>query len=1383
MQHLQEWKNQATAQSVVNRLNVFRCSLESDAGHCNHNSSFESTPLVWDTGASLGLTPFRADFFDYVEVSIPVKDITKTNYVIGIGTVIYKFQNDKEEDVFLPCIAYHLPTADIRLFSPQTYHQMHECHSSINSKQVVMHLKDHNIVIPIDSGPSNLPMVWDPSVSAEEQREIGLHFTSKLDFCDLPGMNTVFKVPSLNSTVDKVVQESWEDVWDTLICPCVGTDENINLSGPQKELLTWHWKLGVGMQRIQEMMREIKAVDDNGIETILPPVISPKFASTPCCPVPKCHSCELARQKQRSPQVKTSKPVPEKEGSLSRDKYEAGDFVSADQFIVNTPGRLFSGYGCEDDRNKFHGGTLFQDAATGIIWVECQVSLGAGETVMSKVRFEEWLWEMAAVEITHLHSDNGIFTADMFREDCKSKHQSQSFSGVGAKHQNSLAERAIQTVVYMARTFMVHVSLHWTERGVDDLALWGFAVKHAAWIYNRVPSRSSGLTPLELLTKTKADHKDLLRTHVWGCPVFVLDPKLQDGKKIPKWNRRSRLGQFLGFSDEHSSLVANVRNLSTGFVSPQYHVVFDDLFQTVFRSGDNDPVVDEICNNLFEYNRDVYAEDEFDSDGNLVYRPPPLDEVWLDESERRDRRDRLRRQREITEERERSNRLRIPAPTPPDGNTSIHDDDDDVGPVPSLTVVSDDDDSGDDSDDSSIPPTHQEGEIHASDGDPSEAEGDPGNNEPVQPPSPRYPRRNRKRKEPTIIDFTNRRHACSRNQQVPVRAYKCATARKRLKYRQRLNHRREESDRMLDEMELRDEVPSVEELMDSPLSRFITFAANSCGYSGTTKELIVNWVHPLFLKAKAEASKADNPNWWEAMKSPFADEYWKAAVKEIETLEKMDCWDVVDRPEGAHTIDSTWAFKIKRYPDGLIKKFKARFCVRGDQQVHGVDFFETYAPVVQWTTIRLMLILEFLLKLKSKQGDITAAFVHANVEEGENIYVEMPRGFKQKGKVLKLKKTLYGLRQSPRAFWLYLTEKMEACGMEQSTLDPCLFIGKKVMCICYVDDLIFWALDEADIDELGDQLISVGVALEQESDAAGFLGVRMEVDQTTGLMELKQTGLIDRVIETLGLDIGTTSGKFTPAEAKPLVKDSDGEPALGDFSYSSVVGMLLYLAGHTRPDIAYAVNCCARYMFCPKRSHELALKRIGRYLKATRDRGLVLNPTKELKISCYPDADFAGMYGHENPTDPSCVKSRTGFVITVANCPVLWQSKLQTETALSTMEAEVVALAHSCRELLPIMDMVSMLGEKVGLPVSDATMNVSIHEDNAGALVLAETLPPQFTPRSKHYAIKTIWFREQIVQRKIKLLKIDTVEQLGDLFTKGLPRATFEYLRRKLMGW
>lgn len=151
-----------------------------------------------------------------------------------------------------------------------------------------------------------------------------------------------------------------------------------------------------------------------------------------------------------------------------------------------------------------------------------------------------------------------------------------------------------------------------------------------------------------------------------------------------------------------------------------------------------------------------------------------------------------------------------------------------------------------------------------------------------------------------------------------------------------------------------------------------------------------------------------------------------------------------------------------------LKTVEALFCVCGDQQVHGVDFFETCALVVQWTTIHLLLILEIVLGLESTQGDITAAFVHTDVEEVKAIYVEMPCGFMKQGKVLKLKKTLYGLQQSPRAFWLYLTEKMNLCGMEHSALYPCLFIGKKVMCVCYVDDLIFWAPDESDIDELTD---------------------------------------------------------------------------------------------------------------------------------------------------------------------------------------------------------------------------------------------------------------------------------------------------------------------------
>jgi hypothetical protein len=537
------------------------------------------------------------------------------------------------------------------------------------------------------------------------------------------------------------------------------------------------------------------------------------------------------------------------------------------------------------------------------------------------------------------------------------------------------------------------------------------------------------------------------------------------------------------------------------------------------------------------------------------------------------------------------------------------------------------------------------------------------------------------------------------------------------------------------------------------------------------------------LKAKTEASKEDNPNWKQAMNGPFKQQYWEAAVKEVDTLMEMDAWEVVDRPVDANVIDSIWAFKLKRYPDGLPKKFKARFCARGDQQLEGIDFFETYAPVVQWTTVRLMLILEVLLDLTSKQGDVTAAFLHGELGDNEKVYVEMPLGFRQKGKVLKLKKTLYGLRQSPRAFWKYLTDAMVAVGMEVSKLDPCLFIGDKVMAVAFVDDILFWAKEEAHINELGVKLREQGLLLEQEDDAAGYLGVKM-TKTNDGHIEMTQTGLIDRVVEALGLDTKLSTSKWTPAEATPLTRDQDGEPPQGSFSYSSVVGMLLYLSGHTRPDIAYAVNCCARYMFNPRLSHEKALKRIGRYLKATRDKGLILNPSGELRVDAYPDADFAGLYGHEKTTDPACAKSRTGFLLTVSNCPMVWVSKLQTETALSTMEAEIIALAHCCRQLFPVIDIVAEVGKAVGLETKDlVSMHVSIHEDNAGALILAQMIPPQFTPRSKYYAIKTVWFREEIVKRGIKLVKIETVEQLGDIFTKGLPRATFEYLRLKMMGW
>jgi hypothetical protein len=551
-------------------------------------------------------------------------------------------------------------------------------------------------------------------------------------------------------------------------------------------------------------------------------------------------------------------------------------------------------------------------------------------------------------------------------------------------------------------------------------------------------------------------------------------------------------------------------------------------------------------------------------------------------------------------------------------------------------------------------------------------------------------------------------------------------------------------------------------------------------------------LEPHFLKAKLDADP-DSPTYRQAINSPQADMWWDAMEVELDTLENdLKVWDLVYREAGMNILPSTWAFKLKRFPDGLAKKFKARFCARGDRQKFGVDYFETWAPVVQWTTVRAMLILSTKLNLLSTQADITAAFVHT-VLEGPPVYVEQPKGHERVGPngeplVLKLNKCIYGLRQSSRCFFNYLKDILEDNDLKQSELDPCLFIGKKVIVVVYVDDLLLFSKDDAEFDKLIDSIKKANVAIRREGTAEGFLGVDIKrEDSPSGpQITLLQTGLTQRIISALGLSSSLSTKIDTPAEVGALPKDADGAEALGNFSYPSVIGMLLYLTGHSRPDISFAVHQCARYTFKPTRRHEAALIRIGRYLKGTADKGLIMRPTDDPCIDTYPDSDFAGLYSFEDSKDPHCARSRSGFVILMFGCPVLWKSKLQTEIALSTMEAEYVALSTAMKDLIPLIGLLRELRAAVGLPVDfDSKLHCRVHEDNAGALVLANMEPKHYTPRSKHYAIKYHWFREKVADpgNRIKIVKIDTRNQLGDLFTKGLPKPAFTHLRRLLMGW
>ena len=182
----------------------------------------------------------------------------------------------------------------------------------------------------------------------------------------------------------------------------------------------------------------------------------------------------------------------------------------------------------------------------------------------------------------------------------------------------------------MARIFIVHTSLHWTHRWVGGISLYLSAVKHLICLYNRMPKTFSRITPLELLTRSKSEYRYLLCCHVWGCPIFVLEKMLQNDQKLPKWNWRACFGLFLGFAYEHSVLVDNMQHLITGHISPQFDLVFDYLFDSFIRQEDNNSTIEDICSDIFDINLDWYAEEEFYDAVSLVYRTPPLHDVWID---------------------------------------------------------------------------------------------------------------------------------------------------------------------------------------------------------------------------------------------------------------------------------------------------------------------------------------------------------------------------------------------------------------------------------------------------------------------------------------------------------------------------------------------------------------------------------------------------------------------------------------------------------------------------------------------------------------------------------------------------------------------------------
>jgi len=216
--------------------------------------------------------------------------------------------------------------------------------------------------------------------------------------------------------------------------------------------------------------------------------------------------------------------------------------------------------------------------------------------------------------------------------------------------------------------------------------------------------------------------------------------------------------------------------------------------------------------------------------------------------------------------------------------------------------------------------------------------------------------------------------------------------------------------------------------------------------------------------------------------------------------------------------------------------------------------------------------------------------------------------------------------------------------------------------------------------------------------------------------------------------------------------------------------MLWYLANTTRPDISFSVNQCARFSNDPRESHATALKRIGCYLKATADKGILIRRCEGIPtLDCWVDADFAGLYSKEDSKDPTSVRSRTGYVITLGGNPVVWHSKLQTEIALSTMSAEYIALSAAMRSLLHLRNVHHEVVKELGLPWTKESSISSVYEDNQACIILATTDPPRHTPQSRTIAVKYHWFRSKLSKDTIQIKKIDGKLQRANILTKALP--------------
>ncbi|XP_071695611.1 uncharacterized protein [Rutidosis leptorrhynchoides] len=503
-----------------------------------------------------------------------------------------------------------------------------------------------------------------------------------------------------------------------------------------------------------------------------------------------------------------------------------------------------------------------------------------------------------------------------------------------------------------------------------------------------------------------------------------------------------------------------------------------------------------------------------------------------------------------------------------------------------------------------------------------------------------------------------------------------------------------------------------------------------------------------FLFTSSLNKQVEPTNYFEASK----DTNWVEAMNtEMEALYRNNTWVLTDLPPNRKPIGSKWIYKIKYKSTGEIERFKARLVAKGYSQTEGVDYYETFFPVVKMVTIRSVITLAVNKGWELSQLDINNAFLYGELDV--EVYMSLPQGYFNKGetKVCKLNKSLYGLKQAPRKWNEKLCNSLFENGFVQSKCDYSMFIKDKhdifVVLLVYVDDIVITGNNKAEIDSVKHFLKSKFL-IKDLGLLKYFLGI--EVVQTNDAIYLSKRKYCMELINEFGLL--ASKPLSTPIELNvSSYKGKDNEKVISNITvYQKLIGKLIYIT-ITRPDISYAVHILSQFMHAPKPSHLNLAFRVLRYVKGCPGKGLSFSKSNSLTLSAYVDSDWGKNLINR--------RSITGFCIFLGNCLISWKSKKQPTVSKFSAEAEYRATVACTCEIIWIINLLTELKLNKLLPVL-------MHCDNNPAIQISAN--PVHHERTKHFDIDWHIVREKANSGVLNIVKVASVLNIADLFTKGL---------------